>query len=261
MERVNIDDRYPAHMEIRQDDAEYLAFYNTLSATFTGMQGLNSFCDVGCATGHLIKLVKLNHPEVAVAGLEYFQYHKDSASSLIRDNIHICDLRDDICDPVIKAERHLDLPTYDLVVCTEVGERIDRAYESRLLKNIRSLMHEKSQLVMSWSETGGVNDKESDPYHQHLNPLNRKTFERMMTFNGFKLLNDRSMAMVISSFEEEKFSHWSRSSLSVWCIDSSFKYFGDTATYSQYNALMNLVAKDGFNPEAASLIFKGNVNK
>ena len=234
-------------MEIRQGDAEYLAFYNTLSATFTGLQGLNSFCDVGCATGHLIKLVKLKHPEVDVAGLEYFQYHKDSASSLIKDNINIFDLRDDICDPIIREEQNVDISTYDLVVCTEVGEHIDRAYEGMLLKNIRALMHEKSQLVMSWSETGGVNDKESDPYHQHLNPLNRKAFERMMTFNGFKLLNGRSMAMVINSFHEKKFSHWWRSSLSVWCLGSSFKYFGDTATYSQYNDLMTIITTKGFN--------------
>jgi len=227
-DRVNIDDRYPPEGEIRECALPYKAFYDTLCYTFRNLDGLTSFCDVGCSNGLLLDIVRQNHPSAHIAGIEYFSYHKDAAPNSVKDKIRIWDLRDPF-------DSSLGLKKYDVIVCTEVGEHIDPEHASTLLRNIRSLMHSGTKLIMSWSHTGGEDDKESDPKHQHLNPLNRQSFMNLMLTSGFKFMSEQSQALVVNSFINTSFMDWWRLSLTVWKVNNSPEISTD---YHEYEDLM-----------------------
>ena len=213
-DRVNIDDRYPPEGEIRECSLPYEGFYEMLSRTFMGMAGLTSFCDVGCSNGFLLNEVKKRHLDASVTGIEYFSYHKDAAPDEVKNDIRICDLRDPFDDT-------LGLGKYDVIVCTEVGEHIDPEYATAFLSNIHSLMHKGTKLIMSWSDTGGVDDPESDPKHQHLNPLKRDSFLNLMLSSGFKFMSKQSQDLVVNSYKSANFYDWWRKSLTVWTINDS----------------------------------------
>jgi len=55
--RVDINNIYPPENEIRTDSRPYDEYYKILLNTFDFTQ-IESFCDVGCATGHLIYNLK-----------------------------------------------------------------------------------------------------------------------------------------------------------------------------------------------------------
>ena len=73
MEKININNRYISDEAIRIDSSPYLAYGNCLIETF---KNVKSFCDVGCATGHLISYIN-NMCDAKVKGYEYFSYHKE----------------------------------------------------------------------------------------------------------------------------------------------------------------------------------------
>ena len=93
MDRVNIDDRYIEDEEVRINELPYLEYYQCVNETFN-LDKVMSFCDVGCATGHVIHHLKKNHSNISVKGYEYFEYHKTSkyCHEEIRDNIEIYDI-------------------------------------------------------------------------------------------------------------------------------------------------------------------------
>ena len=49
--RINIDNRYPAEGEIRTNSSPYLEYAQCMIETF---DSIPSFCDIGCATIHII---------------------------------------------------------------------------------------------------------------------------------------------------------------------------------------------------------------
>lgn len=203
-EKVDITERYPESVELRLDERPYVAYYNMLSMVFN-LDKLKSFCDVGCSTGHLLSHLKKMHPKMEVKGYEYFEYQKNHAPESIRDLIEIADLR----DPLLEVKK------YDIVNCTEVGEHIDPAYAKALLDNLKKMTGKF--LIMSWSDSGGEHDRQNDPYHQHLNPLSREDFYRLMNSNGFVLQQEATEGLYNNSFQPG-FHDWWRKSLSMWRV-------------------------------------------
>ena len=207
-EKVDITNRYQKDEEVRKDPSPYIAFYKTLSGVFD-FQKVKSFCDVGCATGHLINEVKRSFPYCKVRGYEYFQYHKDASPSTITEEIVIHDMR----DPISENDK------FDIVLCTEVGEHIDPAYTSAFLENLKKLTGK--YLIMSWSDSGGEHDRANDPNHQHLNPMKFEQFREMMEQNGFYLLENQTAKLLETSHSNPAFYSWWRKSLSIWRLKNA----------------------------------------
>ena len=206
--KINIDNRYPENEEANRAYEPYKAFYDCLKTVFD-MSTCKSFCDVGCADGHLLAEVKKNNAGCDVVGLEYFEYHIKYADPIIRDAIKIWDIRDEI-------DSTLGLKKYEIVVCTEVGEHIEPEFANTMLQNIKALT--EGVLVLSWSPHGGENERDKDPHHQHLNPLKFPQVIDLMEKNGFEWWRRPSQALLKNSFQFDDFHYWWRQSLSVWRV-------------------------------------------
>jgi hypothetical protein len=206
-EKIFIDERYFPKDEIRTNLSPYYDYYLCLSRTFN-LSKTEGFCDVGCANGPLLYYVKSHIPHIDVMGLEYFSWQKEAADSLIKDTINIHDLRDE----------WLGEKKYDLVNCTETGEHIDPAYCDVFIKNLKKVCNK--YLVISWSDTGGANDREHDEHEQHLNPLSASQVDKLLTSNGFVKNQELTNKFIQESMGRNDFNFWWRKSLGVWEINS-----------------------------------------
>tara|TARA_B100001094_G_C18030137_1_gene719703 strand:- start:127 stop:990 length:864 start_codon:yes stop_codon:yes gene_type:complete len=161
---------------------------------------MSSLVDLGCATGHMIKHVKRNHPRVEVVGIEYFEYHKenDECSPLIRDNIMIADLRDPL---------HIDNKS-DLVYSTEVAEHIEPTHAGIYVQNI--LRCAKELVVLSWS-AGKV-------YSQHFNPLELDEFLAYAATFGLYKDNVLTRKLVQAMDKRRGIYPWYRKSITVFRV-------------------------------------------
>lgn len=156
-----------------------LEYYKPIYEILNEIVSPDSVADLGCRTGYLISNFKDNGADVL--GVDYFEYNKKRAHGNIQDDFIIHDLR----TPLTVNKK------YDLVVSTEVGEHIDKEYEIQYLDNIKSLMHENSKLIISWSPDG------SDD--QHLNALSKEQFIKLLTDNGLKINKDLTSEFLIKS--------------------------------------------------------------
>ena len=204
MTKIDIENRYLQEEEVRKDTKPYKAFFNILNKTFN-LTKIQSFCDVGCATGHLMWEMKNNNSNIEICGYEFFEYHKNAAKEEVKNYINIVDLRDEL-----NTDKK-----YDLVVCTEVGEHIDKQYCVQFLDNLKSITGKF--LIMSWSDSGGENDSANDPHHQHLNPLKYNEFVEMMEQNGFALLEEQTKQL-LNATHIPHFHDWWRKSLTIWKV-------------------------------------------
>ena len=197
IQKINIDAAYNPHNETScLAKEQYVPVYNVINELLSP----TSVADLGCRVGHLITLFKEKN-NIDVLGVDYFQWNKDAADNLIKDQFLVHDLRDPL-----KLEK-----TYDVVVSTEVGEHIDKAYSVAYLENIKSVMTKTSRLVMTWAP--GV------PCDQHLNPLERADFFNHMQSNGFNLKDELTSKAVSLAAEYGVFNtfHWYHTgNLSVW---------------------------------------------
>lgn len=207
MNKLDIDNRYPCEGEIRIYKQPYFDYYNCLIKTF-GIN-FNSFCDIGCATGHLMYYIKNNKPSSIVKGYEYFDYHKKSehCEPLIRDNIEIYDIRDVLPETVDK---------YDIVNCSEVGEHIDPLYADILIENAIKLA--KKYIIFTWSSHGGDLEPHCDPLHQHLNPLKYDDYIKLMEKHKLKKNDILTQQFLNCSKNMKDFYFWWRESFVVWEI-------------------------------------------
>jgi hypothetical protein len=205
--RVDINNIYPPENEIRTDSRPYDEYYKILLNTFDFTQ-IKSFCDVGCATGHLIYNLK-NNNNIIVKGYEYFEYHKTSpyCHREIRDDIEIYDIRDPFPSNINK---------YDIVNCTEVGEHIDPAFADILIENCKKISNK--YIIFTWSSHGGVNDPNNDPLHQHLNPLNNQEYITLMHKHGLVENIKLTELFLRKSLEYHHFYYWWRESFVIWEI-------------------------------------------
>src|SRR6185369_10961467 len=110
---------------------------------------VKSFGDFGCINGGLMESIKRKYPHMKVTGYDIFDWSKQHADPLVKEDVKIVDLRHPL-----KAEQ-----VFDLVNCTEVGEHIDKEYEQVFLDNLTKNCGQ--WLILSWSD-------EINP--QHFNP-------------------------------------------------------------------------------------------
>jgi len=207
MNKIDINDRYPSDGEVRTDKKPYFDYYQCLKSTFNN--NIKSFCDIGCATGHILFFLKQQNPECIVKGYEYFDYHKTSehCESSIRDNIEIYDIRDPLPDNIEK---------YDIVNCSEVGEHIDPLYADILIENAKKLSNK--YIIFTWSSHGGDLEPHCDPLHQHLNPLKRVDYINLMKKHNLKENLALTNAFLKYSKNMKDFYFWWRESFVIWEI-------------------------------------------
>ena len=207
MNKIDINDRYPSDGEVRIDKKPYFDYYQCLKSTFNN--NITSFCDIGCATGHILYFLKQQNNSCIVKGYEYFDYHKTSehCETSIRDNIEIYDIRDPLPDNVEK---------YDIVNCSEVGEHIDPLYADILIENAKKLSNK--YIIFTWSSHGGDLEPDCDPLHQHLNPLKRIDYINLMKKHNLKENLALTNAFLKYSSNMKDFYFWWRESFVIWEI-------------------------------------------
>jgi len=206
MDKIDITTRYFEKEEVRTDDKPYNDYAKCIINTFN-MNKINSVCDVGCATGHLIYFLKTYKSNLNVMGYEYFKYHKDSiyCKQLIHDNIEIYDIRDNLPTNVKK---------YDIVNCSEVGEHIDKQYANILIENAKRLSNK--YIIFTWSSHGGEHERHCDPNHQHLNPLSRDKYIELMKRHNLTPNVELTDKFLTYSRSLKNFYSWWRESFIIW---------------------------------------------
>lgn len=197
--QIKIDEMYFSGNEIREDSRPYQDFADIISGAGI-LQGMTSILDIGCATGHLLKFLNDQHPDITVAGIEYFEYQKQAAHESVRDAISILDVR-------------LPFPetlNCDLVICTEVGEHVEPAALDSLIANLASSTNKR--LLLTWSEDYGP--PSAPP--QHLSPLSTGDVSILMQDAGFRF-NSELTRQVAAGLETSSYAYsWWLDSLGVW---------------------------------------------
>jgi len=208
-EKIDITDRYPEEDECGREARQYINFCECLN-TIIPIVDIKSFCDVGCSDALLLSEVRNRNPSVSLLGIEYFDYHLKYCPENVRNDIKICDIRDDLSDAI--------LDKFQVIVCTEVGEHIEPEYAGQMLANIRGMMSLESTLIMTWSRHGGSEEPDKDPLHQHLNPMPLDRFIDLMEKNGFSLDVPSSNSLKTSAvrYDNSDFFFWWKESLTVW---------------------------------------------
>lgn len=196
--KIDIDIMYPPEMELREDSSPYDEFYKCILSTFN-MDDIESFCDIGCSTGHLV-FNMLNYTNAC--GIEYFQYQRDNADEQIRECINIVDIREPFEDGL----------KFDLVNCTEVAEHVDPKYLDVFLDNLKKLTGK--YLILTWSSTYPP----ADAPPQHVSPLYPQDVEKLMNAWGFELDQEKTNKFLSESNKYSKFYFWWRESLTIWRV-------------------------------------------
>jgi hypothetical protein len=205
--KIHIDERYFKDDEIRTNIKPYKDYYECLKEAFN-LNTIGSICDAGCANGPLLYQIKLNNPNIKLLGLEYFDWQKEAADISIKENIIVHDLRD-------KLEI---TEKYDIVNCTETGEHIDPDFADVFLNNLKKICGK--YLVISWSDSGGINDTEHDEHVQHLNPLSSEQVDALLSKYGFVKNLELTNSFMQKSMSMSHFNFWWRKSLGIWEIDN-----------------------------------------
>jgi hypothetical protein len=208
VEKINIDERYIKEQEISPGhQGNQQSYFHALLGTFSEeINRMESFIDVGCREGYLMKEVFQKTQISSVAGIDYFTWGKDTCTPELRENYHQWDLRDSLEKAAWLGEK------YDIVNCTEVAEHIDPAYCDTFMKNLKMLTGE--YLVISWSA-----DTTNDPNHQHLNPLDIDGFHAKMEEYGF-FRNDNLTARLVTEGRNHRIPFWYLTNgISVWEVE------------------------------------------
>ena len=197
--KIELDKIYSSVEEVRKDSSPYYEYYQCLKSIFP-LDEINSFCDVGCANGHLVENM-LNICDSC--GIENFQYHKDKANSDVKECINIFDIRDKIEDDI----------KFDLVNCTEVAEHVDPKFLDVFLDNLKKITGK--YLILTWSS---VYSESLDSPPQHVSCLYFEDVKKIMEFWGFELNQEITNKFLDESFKYKNFyDHW-RESLTIWRV-------------------------------------------
>ncbi len=198
--KILIEKIYGEDEEVRTDSSPYDDYYRCIKSTFSlGSEEVETFCDVGCATGHLVYNM-LN--DTNSCGIDYFQYHKDNANELVQDAINIIDIRDNIEDDI----------SFDLVNCTEIAEHVDPKYLDVFLDNLKRITGK--YLILTWSNTYPPQD--GPP--QHVSPLPPEDVKKLMEKWGFELDVAKTNKFLTESKRYGNFYFWWRESLTIWKV-------------------------------------------
>lgn len=196
--KIDIDRMYHPKDEIRENSSPYDEYYRCIKATFD-LDEIETFCDIGCSTGHLVSNM-LNYTDVC--GVEYFQYQKDNADESVRECINVFDIRDPIVEDI----------KFDLVNCTEVAEHIDPKYLDTFLDNLKKLTGK--YLILTWNETY----PSADAPPQHVSPLYPQEVQSLMNAWGFELDSEKTDTFLKASLSYRNFYFWWRESLTIWRV-------------------------------------------
>jgi SAM-dependent methyltransferase len=198
--KINIDKMYPPSLEIRTDESPYYEYYQCIKKAFK-LKTIDTFCDIGCATGHLIQILS-EYNSISVAGVEYFEYQKNNAHESVKDCINVLDIRDPL-DVDVK---------FDIVNCTEVAEHIDPKYLDVFLDNLKKITGK--YLIFSWSNSYPP----ADAPPQHVSPLPPKDVMKIMTKWGFELNMEKTRVFNQESLKYNNYYPWWRESLTIWKV-------------------------------------------
>lgn len=204
MNKIDITNRYPEENELRTDMEPYEDYFKCLKATFN-LNQIDSICDIGCATGHLLYFIRNEFPSIKIKGYEYFDYHVRSNLCKVKQNIEIYDIRDEL---------NANVDKYDIVNCSEVGEHIDKEYADILIENSKKLS--KKYIIFTWSSHGGDLEPHCDPLHQHLNPLSKEKYIELMQKHNLRPNFDLTKKFIMESLKYKKFYFWWRESFIIW---------------------------------------------
>lgn len=196
--KLLIDNIYTEDSEYREDISPYQDFYEVLKNTID-LNEINSILDIGCSTGHLINIVKTNHPHILVNGIEYFDFHKNLAPETIRNDLLIEDIRNP-----------LSLDKYDIVICTEVAEHIEPNSLPGFIMNIKKSTG--TYLVMTWSNS--YPDNTGPP--QHVSSLRYSDYIKIMNGYKFKKNTELTNNFINESLKKVNFNYWWRDSIVVF---------------------------------------------
>jgi hypothetical protein len=197
--KIELSKIYSSIDEVRKDSSPYDEYYRCLKSTFS-LNEIDSFCDVGCATGHLVENM-LN--DCDSCGIENFQYHKDNANAHVKECINIFDIRDKIQEDI----------KFDLVNCTEVAEHVDPKFLDIFLDNLKKITGK--YLILTWSS---VYPESLDAPPQHVSCLYFEDVKKLMEFWGFELDQEITDKFLEESFKYRNFyDHW-RESLTIWRV-------------------------------------------
>ena len=208
IEKVNIDERYIKEEEISLGhEGNQQKYFKALLGTFSDeLSNMESFIDVGCREGFLMKEMSEKTDISSISGLDYFTWGKEICPAELRGSYHKWDLRDSL------EEADWMNKKYDIVNCTEVAEHIDPAYCDVFMKNLEMMTGE--YLIISWSP-----DATNDPNHQHLNPLGIEEFHAKMEEYGF-VRNDRLTARLVTEGRNHGIPFWYLTNgISVWEVE------------------------------------------
>lgn len=197
-EKIKIDDRYFPTEELGHSKKPYESLCKILNNTFD----FTSLFDAGCRDGKLLLELYNQDSSRELKGCDYFQWCLDAADPKISDIIYQWDLRDKI-----------EESKYDIVTCFEVAEHIDKDYCDLFLENLRSLTNK--YMILTWSDSGGENQREFDTHLQHLNPLSRNEVISVVS-KYFNLETNLSDEILESSKKDPDFLWYWRKSLTVW---------------------------------------------
>ena len=84
------------------------------------------------------------------------------------------------------------------------------------LNNLKKLT--TKYLIISWANSGGVNDRVNDKNLQHLNPLPIEKVRQMVSDYGFEFDERLTNLFINSSLNKNEFYFWWRNSLSIFKV-------------------------------------------
>jgi trans-aconitate methyltransferase len=192
MNKICIDERYFPNEELSHSNLPYVDLLSCLDELFAPY---NSLFDAGCRDGKLLEQIKIKHPNILINGCDYFQFAINTCHPSIKNDVFVWDLR----DPFTEYKK------YDLVVSTEVAEHIDKDYCDIYLNNLKKLLNK--YVIITWSNSGGENNREFDQHLQHLNPLSKEEYHELMKKNGFKFEEEKTNNLV-ELMKTKKHIHW-----------------------------------------------------
>ncbi len=145
---------------------ERLAFYERVGEFCVGFQAA-SVVDVGCGTGHLLAVFARQLPNAQLVGVD----NSPAAIALLRDTVPTAEgVVGDVYDVSVGR-------TFDLVLCTEVLEHLDRPDEA-----LNQLLTLGPRVVVT------VPDGQLDTYEGHVNFWTIDQFQALLDRHGYALV-------------------------------------------------------------------------
>jgi 2-polyprenyl-3-methyl-5-hydroxy-6-metoxy-1,4-benzoquinol methylase len=156
-DRVDLAQVYTLETNFTRNRDVYFAFAKCIDEVIRPRRGV---IDVGCAAGYTLSY--FHERKLNVFGLDGVPTAFDRMDDAVKPHVQIRDLREDI-RPVFSD---FDKSKYDLVVCTEVIEHLEPAFEDVFLDNVNQFVTDT--MVFSWSPEW--DPARGTPLQQHWNP-------------------------------------------------------------------------------------------